>query len=260
MENKGVIAVVTLVVMFILALFIWPVTSVAPAHRGVVIKFGQIQNETLFEGWHIINPFSSVYDMDIRTQKEEIESAAASKDLQNVSTKVAINYKLDQDKVAQLYKEIGKDYSEVLIAPAVQESIKAATAKFTADELITKREVVKEEILNSLKQRMEGKYIVMENVSITNFQFSESFNKSIEAKVTAEQDALAAKNKLAQVKFEAEQRVAQAQAEAEAIKIQAQAVTSQGGADYVKLKWVEKWNGSLPSTMLGENTPIIGLK
>jgi regulator of protease activity HflC (stomatin/prohibitin superfamily) len=103
--------------------------------------------------------------------------------------------------------------------------------------------------------------IVVDQVNITNFDFSQSFNAAIEAKVTAEQSALAAKNKLEQVKFEAEQRVTQAKGEAEAIKIQAAAIQAQGGQEYVSLKWVEKWNGALPTTQLGNSgfTPLISI-
>lgn len=138
--------------------------------------------------------------------------------------------------------------------------MKASTAKFSAEELITKRAEVKDSITQTLAERMQKVGILISNVSIIDFDFSKSFNNAIEDKVTAEQEALAQKNKLEQVKYEAEQRVAQAKAEAEAIKIQAQAVTSQGGADYVKLKWIEKWNGVLPSTSLGEGTPMINIK
>lgn len=118
---------------------------------------------------------------------------------------------------------------------------------------------MKEAIETALKERLAEAHVIVTNVDIINFNFSQSFNTAIEAKVTAEQDAQKAKNDLERVKFEAEQRVAQAQAEAEAIRIQAAAVTSQGGADYVKLKWIEKWNGTLPQTSLGDAVPLINL-
>ena len=133
-------------------------------------------------------------------------------------------------------------------------------AEFTAEELITKRAEVKAFLKEGITTSLATHNIIVEDMFITNFTFSAQFDKAIESKVTAEQDALAAKNKLEQVKFEAEQRVAQARAEAEAIKIQAEAITQQGGQDYVNLKAVEKWNGVLPVTMLpGSSVPFVNI-
>ena len=209
----------------------------------------------------MVNPItSSILIFDVRIQKEAVQASAASKDLQTVTTTLALNYHLDPEKVDQLYQKIGKDYKERIIDPAVQEAIKSITAKYTAEELITKRELVKQEVKIALFERLKGDFIAVDDLSIVNFDFSSSFNAAIENKVTAEQDALAAKNKLEQVKFEAEQRVAEAKGEAEAIKIQAQAITQQGGADYVKLKSIEKWNGVLPVYSLGNSVPLINLQ
>jgi regulator of protease activity HflC (stomatin/prohibitin superfamily) len=138
-------------------------------------------------------------------------------------------------------------------------AVKASTANYTAEELITKREVVRQTIQDSLTERLKQNYVDVTGVSIVDFNFSPSFNQAIEAKVTAEQNALAAKNKLEQVKYEAEQRVEQAKGEAEAIKIQTQAIQSQGGRDYVNLKAIEKWNGELPQQMMGGAVPFVNI-
>ena len=140
---------------------------------------------------------------------------------------------------------------DTLLAPAIQESVKAATAKYTAEELITKRELVRTDIENALKDKIVKYGVNIVQVNIVNFEFSDSFDASIESKVRAEQDALTQRNKLEQVKYEAQQQIERAKAEAETIRISAEAIQKQGGAAYVQLKWIEKWNGQLPTTSLG---------
>lgn len=233
--------------------------TVGAGERGVRTRFNAVTG-TVDEGLYTKIPYvEGVKIMDVKVQKDEVEAGAASKDLQTVNSKLAINYNLSPDYVATIYKTVGKDYKTRLVDPAVQESVKAVTAKYTAEELITKREVVRDEIKSLLSAKMLPYGLIISQVNITNFDFSQSFNQAIEAKVTAEQSALAAKNKLEQVKFEAEQRITTAKGEAEAIKIQAAAIQNQGGAEYVNLKWVEKWNGQLPSTVMGEAIPMMNL-
>lgn len=235
--------------------------SVNAGWKGVRTQFGAVvgQVET---GLYFKLPFvQKVVKLNVQTQKEQIDAESASSDLQNVSTTIALNYNLYPDKVTELYTKIGTDYKSRIIDPAIQEAVKASTAKHTAEQLITKRTEVRDEIKTILTARLATEFIQVTEVSIVNFDFSQSFNQAIEAKVTAEQNALAAKNKLEQVKFEAEQRIAQATAEAEAIRISAQAINSQGGADYVNLKAIEKWNGILPTQMIpGGTVPFINLK
>ncbi len=241
---KGIIAAVIFVVCLIVLLLINPFTTVQSQQVGIITHFGAIDG-TVGEGLHVINPFTTdVVKMDITTQQLAVPASAASKDLQSVSTQVSVNYNLDSAKVVDIYRELKTEYSARVIEPSIQEAVKGATAKYTAEELITKREEVKGIIFQDLKTRLATRNIIVTEVLITNFDFSPSFNQAVEAKVQAEQDALASKNKLEQTKYEAEQKVVSATAEAEAIRIQAQAVTSQGGADYVRLKTIEKWNGA----------------
>lgn len=241
---KKIIFGVSVLVLLIVVLLINPFTQVESQQVGIITKFGAIEG-TVGEGLHVINPFTTdVVKMDITTQQLAVPANAASKDLQSVSTQVSVNYNLDSSKVVDVYRELKNEYSFRVIEPSIQEAVKGATAKYTAEELITKREEVKGIIFQDLKTRLATRNIIVTEVLITNFDFSPSFNQAVEAKVQAEQDALASKNKLEQTKYEAEQKVVSATAEAEAIRIQAQAVTSQGGADYVKLKTIEKWNGA----------------
>lgn len=247
-------------IALVIAIIISPFKIISAGERGVVLRFGAV-NRVMEEGIHWKAPLiESVKVLDVKTQKEQVLSTAASKDLQTVSTEVALNYHLDPTKVGDLWQTIGSDYKARIIDPSIQEAVKASTAKYTAEELITKRQLVKDEIKMVLLERLAKEFVIVDELSITEFDFSESFNAAIELKVTAEQNALAQKNKLEQVKYEAEQRITQAKAEAEAIKIQAEAITQQGGQDYVNLKAVEKWNGTLPTYMMGQTTPFITIK
>ena len=249
-----------LVVVIIILLFLSPFVLVSAGHRGVVMNFGAVQDQILGEGLHWRTPVvQRVKSMDIQTQKLEVNTLAYSKDIQTVESQIVLNYALKADLVNRLYQEVGVDYERRLIDPAIQESVKSATAKFTAQELIEQRAKVRDEIKAELFERLETYFIVSE-FSITDFAFSDEYEKAVEAKQVAQQSALKAENDLQRVKTEAEQRVAQAMAEAEAIKIQAQAITQQGGRDYVNLKAVEKWNGQLPTQMIPNATmPFINL-
>lgn len=245
--------------VFLLILIFGSMYIVQAGQRGVLITLGNPSEAVITEGLHFKVPIvQSVVKMDIKTQKDEVEASSASKDLQTVNAKIAVNYHLDSSSAPRIYKEVGIDYVNRILSPAIQESTKAATAQYTAEELITKREQVRETIKALLQEKMSPRGIVVEDVLITNFDFSASFNAAIEAKVTNEQNALAAKNKLAQIEYEAQQRVVQAEAEAKAIEIQAQAVNSKGGRDYVQLQAIQKWNGQLP-TVTGGVTPFINL-
>jgi len=242
-----------LTVILILNLF----TLIGAGHRGVIVTVGKVQDEVLGEGFHFVNPISNIVEMNVQSQRWETTASAASKDLQSVSTQIVVNGRLNSTEVNKLYQSIGTDYEQKIIAPSIQEVVKAATSQFTAEELITKRQDVGIIMQTLLAEKLSKNYINVDSVSIINFDFSPEFNQAIEAKVTAEQDALAAKNKLDQVKYEAEQRVSQAEGEAKAIKIQAEAIQSNGGDSYVMLQWINRWNGVLPSTMLGEDTSML---
>jgi len=248
-----------LVLMVVVALS--PFASIGAGHRGVVTEFGKVNDTVLPEGFHFISPFWSVHEYDVRTQKIETTANAASKDLQSVTTQIALNFSVNPDMVKTLYQETQGDYDDTLIAPAIQESVKAATAQFTADELITRRAEVKEAMKQALITRESMRFFTVEDVSIVDFSFSASFNTAIESKVRAEQDALASKNKLEQTKYEAEQAIVSARAQAESIKIQAEAVNSQGGADYVALQAILRWDGKLPNQMIpGSTVPFINVR
>lgn len=255
------IAVLAFIACLFLIILFSSTYTIKAGTRGVLLTFGKASDVSISEGLHFKIPFAQqIIKMDIKTQKYEAKASAASADLQTVSTDVTVNYYIVGETVPTLYRDIGLDYQEKIIQPAVQEVVKAATARYTAEELITKRPEVKEQIDIGLRERLVSKGIIVQDILITNFDFSQSFNAAIEAKVTAEQNALAAKNKLAQVEYEAQQRVTQAQGEAEAIRIQAQAITAQGGAEYVQLQAIAKWDGILPRYTGGGAIPFINIE
>jgi regulator of protease activity HflC (stomatin/prohibitin superfamily) len=164
-------------------------------------------------------------------------------------TKVALNYHLTATRVNEIYQTLGTAYADTYISPAIQEVVKASTAEFTAEELITKRPIVKQTIENGLKARLEPRGIMVETVSITNFQFSELFSQAIEAKVSAEQDALKAKNILERIKIEAQQKIASAEGDAMAISTVEE--TLKDSPNYINWLKVSKWNGILPQVTSG---------
>jgi len=244
---------------------------VQPGERWLVIRMGDVQERIYEPGFHLKLPFIERAKMiNIQTQKLEKAAESASKDLQIVLSTIALNYNLDPTVVDDLYKNIWDlpIIAQKIIEPAIQETVKAANAKFTAEELITKRAEVNIEMITILRTKLEKNGIIVSDINIVDYQFSEEFNNAIENKVRAEQEALAEKNRLEKTKYEAQQtiekskwrseaKILEAQAEAEAIRIKTEAIKAQWGKDYVTLKRIEKRNGSLPTTSLWNNMPVI---
>ncbi|MBT4722328.1 prohibitin family protein [Candidatus Falkowbacteria bacterium] len=251
-KNAKMIWTVAIIVMVIIVIAILnPLVIVNAGERGVVLNWGAVSDTILDEGIHLRVPvMQKVVKMDVKIQKEERGASASSKDLQIVTSKVAINYHLDTQKVNQLWQEVGYDYSNRIISPAIEEFVKKTTAYYTAEELITKREDIKNDLKLAITENLAKNNILVDDIFITSFDFSDGFNKAIEAKVTAEQNALKAKNDLERVKMEAEQKITRAKADAESIRIQAQAITQRGGKDYVQLQAIGKWDGKLPTSMI----------
>ena len=260
-EIAGMIKIGGLVLLLVLAFIFKPFVIVDAGRRGVKIDFGRVSDTIFGEGFHFYNPFvSDIYEMNVMVQKEEVEGQAGSADLQTVSFKIAVNYHLSPDFANVIYQSIGreKEVYQKVIVPAVKETVKAAAAKFTASELLTDRARVKDEIDRGLTARLLGYNIMMDDVSIIDLDFSEEFNKAIESKVTAQQRAQQAENDLTRIKIEAQQTIEKAKAEAESIRIQGQALRE--NAALVDLKYAERWNGVLPTYMMGNAVPFINLK
>lgn len=232
--------------------------TVRAGQVGIKTRFSAVTGKILNPGVYFKLPFiESVVKMDTQTQKEQTTAGAASKDLQTVTSVIALNYSINPTEAADIYQTIGLDYKSRIIDPAIQEAVKASTSKFTAEELITKREEARNEIKTHLDEKFSGSGILVDGFSIVDFNFSKSFNDAIEAKVTAEQNALAAKNKLAQVQYEAQQAVEEAKGKAQALTIESAAINS--NPQILQLRAIEKWNGNLPQ-VTGGATPFINLK
>lgn len=228
--------------------------TLGAGERGVVTRLGAVTGRVLPPGLYTVAPLvEAVTPMDVRTQKEVQKASASSKDIQNVTTTVAVNFALDPSRVAKIYQEFGDDIRSRILDPAIQEAIKSTTAKYTSEELVTKRHIVKEALTAELMVRCAQKGLVLGtgDVSITDFDFDPAFKAAAEAKMTALQKAMQTENELRQARADSAKSVASAGAEATKIRIQAQAIQAQGGAEYVQMKWIEKWDGALPTWVTG---------
>ncbi|MCB1144846.1 MAG: prohibitin family protein [Leptospiraceae bacterium] len=257
--EKKTIGKVVLGAAFLFILFIInPCVVISAGHRGVVMNFGAVSNLVLEEGLHFRVPImQSIEEIDTRVKKNETKCDAASKDLQNISSIIAVNYHLRPDKVNDLFKQVGKDYESTIIDPAVQEVVKGVTANYTAAELITLREQVSTRVKTALENRLAKYHILVDDFSIKDFQFSATFVKAIESKQEAEQLALKAERDLQRIRIEAEQQIATARAEAETLRLKNTSVS----ALLIQLNAIDKWDGKLPQYMLSEKSvPFINLK
>ncbi len=231
-------------------------TVVNAGERGILLQLGTVK-EVYEPGLHFQVPLlTNVVIMDVQTQKSQDTVDAASKDLQQIEATVALNYHADPGNVDKIYQQIGMDYASRIIDPSIQESVKEVTAQYTAEELIAKRSEVKTLIVKSLQERLKPYNVIIDDVSIVNFNFSAEFNASIESKQTAVQSALKAENDLKRIQIEAQQKIETAKADAESIRIQGEALKDNNGL--VQLKMVEKWNGQMPYYM-GSGQPLIQL-
>lgn len=237
-------------------------STVQYGNVGLYKTFGKLSDEVLNPGVHFKIPFvQTIIQVNTQVTKAEADTSASSKDLQPVSTHVAVNYSINKASAYNLMNNIGGAFDSVIISPAIQEIVKEVTARYAAEDLIAKRDVVSSEIKDLLTKRLARYDLVVNDINIVNFKFSDAFNQSIEAKQVAQQQALKAENDLKRVQIEAQQKVAQAQADAEALKLKKQEVTP----DLIQLKQIEiqeeaiqKWDGHLPAVTSGA-TPFIDL-
>ncbi len=244
-------------------LFLSPWVQVGAGERGVVLNFGAVQKNVLGEGLHFRIPImQKVVLMDVKVQKAVTDAASASSDLQDVTSSVALNFHLVPDKANVVYQTLGVEFKNRIIDPAIQEVMKAVSARYTAEELITKRAAVSEAMRENLAGRLLEYNIAVDAFSITSFSFSKIFTEAIESKQTAEQLALKSKRDLERIKIEAEQKVTAATAEAESLRLQRANIS----LDLIELRKVEatiraieKWNGILPQVTGGGAVPFIGV-
>ncbi len=272
----GVITVIAVIAVIGVVVATSVFVRVPSGYRGVLITFGKVEDTVLQEGLNYKVPFTqTVVLMNVQIQKAESTESTATKDLQEVSTTVAVNFRLDPSRVNEIYKDLREDYVSRVIKPNIEESLKATTAQYRAEELVTKRAEVKGTFDDILVERLRVFNIDVVAVSLTDFQFSASFSAAIEAKVIAEQQALQAKNTLEQIRYEAQQQIIQAEAarnatiaraegDAFAQIIQANStaesirlITEQMTAEYSQYLWLQQWDGQLPVVYSGDGQGLI---
>ena len=253
------------------------VRTVDTGYIGVKTRFGKVVSDSLPAGLYFVIPsVEAIAEVEVREQKMEMSTSASSRDLQIIQSAIAVNFRPDPSKAHLLFEEVGTLYETRILDPAVEETVKAVTAKYTAEELITKRTQVRDEMEKMLKSRVEGNYISITKFNIVNFEFSDSFNHAIEEKQTAEQEALRATNILRRMKVEADQKIETARGAAESVKLQASAdaeaiaVKAKAEAeaqrilaevvnkDVIRLRAIERWDGTLPR-VTGEVVPFISV-
>jgi prohibitin 1 len=246
-------------VFLILSFLLRPFTIINAGERGVVMKFGKVQTQVFDEGIHPILPIvTSVKKLSVRVKQNTFKADAASKDLQKVNTELAVNWHIDPLKINRVFQQVG-DQEQIItgiITPAVSEVLKAATSKKTAEEIITLRVQLKEEIDTNLKKRLAAYGIMVDDVSLVNFSFSEEFSRAIESKQIAEQEAKQAEFITKKAIQEAQADVNRAKGQAEAQKLQRQTLTS----ELLQKQAIEKWDGKFPTVMGGNGAlPLINI-
>src|SRR5919201_4160917 len=262
-SNKLKILAALVIFIVIILIIDKSIVVVQAGHRGVVLYVSAVENRVLGEGVHFIIPFAEqVIQLEVRTLKFQSDASAASNDLQEVATVIALNYHIDPSKANIVYQQLGADYADRIIAPTIQESVKASVAKFNAEQLITQRATVKGVIAQTISRTLSARNILLETIFITDFQFSQAFANQVESKVVAFQNYLTEQNNLLAVRVVANQTVVQAQAQARARVAnatgEAQAInliTEQlrQSPEYLQWKAINEWNGNMPFVLGGTN-------
>ena len=252
-SNKASVwsGIILIAFIFGIIALITSIRLVGTGQIGVVTNFGRVTGRELNEGIHLVKPFgiNRVTKYDVKVQKQEAHASAASKDLQDVNSTLVVNYQVEKGKVSEIHKTIGKDFTDKLINPAIQEVFKASTAKYDATQLITNRAGVKRDAYELLKNRLNTYGIVVTDISITNFSFSEDFSKAIESKQVAQQQAEQAKFNAQKAEQDAQAEINRAKGAAEAQRLQQRTLTPL----IVQKLFLEKWDGKLPTVTGGQN-------
>ena len=241
-KTKFVISAVCLVASALIASF----TIVPSGSSGVRVTLGKVSDAVMESGLNFQIPLvQKTVVVNNQVQREDVQGEAASKDLQTVSYNVSVNYNVIASESAELYRTVGKSWSEVIIRPAIQESVKSAIAQYTAEELITSRAAVSNVMLEEINGRMSEYGINITEINIITMDFSPEFDAAIEAKTVATQQVLTEQQNLEKAKVIAQQKVVEAQAEAEANKTKSESITD----EILMNEFLQKWNGEMPVVM-----------
>jgi len=280
-NHPGRSAALIIILLVVLGTGLDCLHSVPPGHRGVIVTLGKVKEVNLGEGLQFKLPFiQTIVDMKVMLEKEQVDESAASSDLQEITTVLTVHFNVEPSSAWMVYQTMRKDYHDLLLRPVIQEDLKATTAKFTAEELVTTRAVLVQKLTEKLRESLKPYGIYVQTVNFVDFQFSKAFSEAIEAKVTAEQDAMKAKNVLVMIEYQAQQKIIQAEADrnatiimaeadarrveiaalAEAFKVMTEAnataeaimlITNQMTTEYAQYLHLKQWDGKYPTTMLG---------
>lgn len=254
------LATPTLIVVLLIVFIIIcnPIAIVGVGERGVKVTLGKVSPESFGEGIHLVTPFiSKMKNMDVKTQKRFIETPVYTKDIQQAKISYVINYNLQPDNAYKMYREVGTNYEDTILMPVVEGTIKDVIGKWNAQDLVANREIATKEILTKLQKHLADNYIRVTDFQMTAINYSEVFERAIESKVTAQQEALKAKNKTVQIQEEAKQKLISAEAEAKSMTIRANALSRNKAL--VEYEAVQKWDGKLPEYMMGNSIPFINI-
>ncbi|RFU46470.1 prohibitin family protein [Paraburkholderia sp. DHOC27] len=257
-KNTGLVAVALAVVLLAFS----SIHVVPAGHRGVVKLFGDVQDQPLPEGLHILNPLARVVDFNVRFQSATAQNAeGGTADLQEVFEDITLNYEYDPAHAPYVYNNFGddQDIEAKFIVPALYESFKAVTSQYTAEQLVTQRAKVSTDIVQKLQAKLSKYRIIVSDINVQNFHFDPQFAAAVRQKVVAGQNRLTAEQNLETARVSTEQRIVEAEGQAKAIAIQAQAIQQQGGTEYVALEAVKKWDGHLPQQWSGAAIPFVNL-
>ena len=259
LKNQLATPVMILALIALFITFCNPIAMVGAGERGVKVTLGVVDDKSFSEGIHFVTPFiSKIVTMDVRTQKKSIVTSVYTKDIQQAKISYVINYNLQPEMAHKMYREVGLSYSDKILVPVVEGTIKDVIGKWNAQDLVANREQATGEILTKLQNHLKDNYINITDFQITEINYSEVFEKAIESKVTAEQEALKAKNRTVQIEEEAKQKLISAEAEAKSMAIRANALTQNKAL--VEYEAVQRWDGKLPQYMMGDTIPFINLK
>lgn len=241
------LVVVLVFIVFLIITFFCSFSTIKSGEVGLKVRFGKIVDTKLNEGLNLKVPYiESIKKVNIKVQKNELNTESSSRDMQTIQTNLAVNFRIEDTKAVSLYRTVGSNYITTVLEPAIKESIKATMAQYTAEEVITKRAEVSINCMNELQEKVTKYGIIIDNFNITNLTFSKEYTEAIEAKQVAEQ-------KLAKSKLEAEAKIVEANATKEANELVKQTLTN----ELLQKSFIEKWNGELPTTYAGQD--ILGI-
>lgn len=256
-KSLKTLATVFIILILIIAGLFSSWVIIEPGHTGVVVTMGKVEENVLQEGFHFKVPFvQEVIKIDNRIVKLEVQTEAFSKDLQTVTTNLAINYRVDTKKSYSIYKNVGSNYESVLVIPAVNEVLKAISSSYTAEESVTNRTLISDGLVQGLNEKLNDSGLYVTDVNIIDFDFSDAFIQAIEEKQVAQQKLLTAETEkqtaIAKAEAEAETIKIKAEAEAEANKVLSESITT----NIIEYNKIEKWDGKLPQVTGGSGTLI----